>query len=155
MPSSNFLAFSPSFGMEKKPALEGAINPSPKPYEGPRPETQESLAVPKRVSVGPAKVKIEWSDGHRSVHDNAALREACPCAMCKGEPPAIGLSTVIPLTPAAPKGIAATSFAMVGRYAISFSWSDGHRSGIYPYDYILATCEFTTCVANKSTARVH
>ncbi|HUI00506.1 MAG TPA: DUF971 domain-containing protein [Nitrososphaerales archaeon] len=109
---------------------------------------------PRKVSLGQSQVVIEWSDGHRSVHPNADLREACPCAVCKGEPPAIGVSRVIPLTPAAPAGIRASSYAMVGRYAISFVWSDGHGSGIYPYDYLLAGCMCEACVADKSAPRV-
>lgn len=112
------------------------------------------MPVPRRVSLGPSQVVIEWSDGHRSVHSNRALREACPCAICKGEPPAIGLSKVIPLTPAAPEGVRAERYAMVGRYAISFGWSDGHATGIYPYDYILGTCECPRCAAEKPTPPV-
>ena len=34
---------------------------------------------------------------------------------------------------------------MVGRYAISFAWSDGHDTGIYPYDYLLQMCECEAC----------
>jgi DUF971 family protein len=98
-------------------------------------------------------VSIEWSDGHNSVHSNKALREACPCAMCAGEPPAIGLSRAIPLIPAAPQGVAAMRFAMVGRYAISFAWSDGHSTGIYPYDYLLEMCECSSCAAKAARVR--
>jgi DUF971 family protein len=95
-------------------------------------------------------VTIEWSDGHNSVHSNRGLREACPCAMCKGEPPAIGRSMVIPLTVAAPEGVHAERFSMVGRYAISFLWSDGHSTGIYPYDYLLEMCECEACAAKAA-----
>ncbi len=112
------------------------------------------LQVPKVVSLGPSQIMIEWSDGHSSVHGNRALREACPCALCKGEPPAIGSSKFIPLMPAAPPDVHALKSVMVGRYAISFAWSDGHASGIYPYEYILATCECEACVANKSAPRL-
>ena len=112
------------------------------------------LPVPKKVALGPTKILIEWSDGHRSVNDNKVLREACPCALCKGEAPPIGISNVIPLVTAAREGIAATSYSMVGRYAISFVWSDGHSTGIYPYAYILEGCECEACVANKSAPKV-
>ena len=95
--------------------------------------------------MGPSQVRIAWSDGHGSIHSNRRLREACPCALCAGEPPAIGFSRVIPLMPAAPEGVAATRFVMVGRYAISFAWSDGHSTGIYPYDYLLGMCECEGC----------
>jgi DUF971 family protein len=89
---------------------------------------------------------IEWSDGHTSEHLNTSLREACPCAACRGEPPAIGRSLTIPLIQAAPRDIAAVKHTMIGRYAISFDWSDGHSTGIYPYSYLLELCECPNCV---------
>ncbi len=103
------------------------------------------MPVPRKVSLGESQVTIEWSDGHKSLCSNKRLREACPCAMCAGEPPAIGVSLMIPLIPAAPEGVIATRYAMVGRYAVSFVWSDGHATGIYPYDYILGMCECDSC----------
>jgi DUF971 family protein len=103
------------------------------------------LPVPRKVSLGVSVVSIEWSDGHRSVCSNRRLRESCPCAMCAGEPPAIGVSRVIPLVPAAPEDVAAKGYSMVGRYAIAFAWSDGHTTGIYPYGYLLEMCECDSC----------
>jgi DUF971 family protein len=67
--------------------------------------------------------------------------------MCAGEPAAIGVRLIIPLTPAAPEGVVAQRYRMVGRYAISFSWSDGHETGIYPYDYLRQMCECDECAA--------
>jgi len=100
------------------------------------------------------KLTIEWSDGHTSIHSNRRLREACPCAMCAGEPPAIGVSRVIPLIVAAPEGVLAERYSMVGRYAIAFAWSDGHRSGIYPYEYLLEMCECDACAAKAPGRKV-
>jgi DUF971 family protein len=112
------------------------------------------LPVPRKVSLGGSEVAIDWSDGHRSVHSNARLREACPCAMCAGEPPAIGVSRVIPLMVAAPEGVSANRYSMVGRYAISFGWSDGHSTGIYPYSYLLEMCECAACAAKAAGPKV-
>ena len=97
---------------------------------------------------------IEWSDGHRSVHPNGRLREACPCAMCQGEPPAIRVGRIIPLMVAAPEGIFAERYSMVGRYALSFAWSDGHSTGIYPYEYILEMCECEACAGKAARQRL-
>ena len=105
------------------------------------------MPIPRKVSLSTHRVEIEWSDGHRSVHSNRGLREACPCAMCAGEPSALGESRVIPLFKAAPEGVHAEGSSMVGRYAISFSWSDGHGTGIYPYEYLLGMCECDACSA--------
>lgn len=111
------------------------------------------MRLPRKVSLESSQVTVEWSDGHRSVHSNVRLREACPCAMCQGEPPAVGVGRTIPLMVAAPEGIFAEKFSMVGRYAISFAWSDGHSTGIYPYEYLLEMCECETCAA-KAAAKV-
>lgn len=107
------------------------------------------MPVPKKVSLGQSLIEIEWSDGHKSVHGAKGLREACPCASCAGEPAALGSSRVIPLTPAAPEGVTARGFALVGRYGIAFDWSDGHNSGIYTYDYILGMCECERCAQRQ------
>jgi DUF971 family protein len=115
-----------------------------------RPVKLSRLPVPRKVSLGGSQVTIEWSDGHRSLHSNRRLREACPCAMCAGEPPAIGRSRVIPLISAAPEDVAATRYAMIGRYAISFVWSDGHSTGIYPYEYVLEMCDCEACASRKA-----
>jgi DUF971 family protein len=112
------------------------------------------LPVPRKVALGESQVTIEWSDGHRSVCSNKRLREACPCAMCAGEPPALGVSRMIPLIPAAPSGIVATRYALVGRYAISFVWSDRHSTGIYPYEYLLGMCECDACAAKTEELKV-
>jgi len=101
-----------------------------------------------------SQVAVEWSDGHKGVYSNAKLREACPCAMCQGEPLAIGVRRVIPLMVAAPAGVFARRYAMVGRYAISFAWSDGHSTGIYPYDYLLQMCECEVCAARDASLKV-
>jgi DUF971 family protein len=74
--------------------------------------------------------------------------------MCAGEPPAIGVSRVIPLMVAAPVGVAAERYSMVGRYAISFGWSDGHSTGIYPYSYLLEMCECAACAAKAAGREV-
>jgi DUF971 family protein len=99
-------------------------------------------------------VTIDWSDGHRSVHSNKRLREACPCALCAGEPPAIGVGRVIPLIVAAPEDVFAERDSMVGRYAISFVWSDGHSTGIYPYEYLLEMCECEACAAKVTEKKI-
>lgn len=112
---------------------------------------REALALPKKVTLEQARVLIDWSDGHGSVFQNRGLRESCPCALCKGEPPAIGLSAVIPLTPLAPEGVRAVAHSLVGRYAISFVWSDGHSTGIYPFEYLLSLCECAKCAASRVT----
>jgi DUF971 family protein len=42
---------------------------------------------------------------------------------------------------------------MVGRYAVAFSWSDGHSTGIYPYGYLLGICECDACAGKRATEK--
>jgi len=112
------------------------------------------LPVPRRISLGGSQVTIDWSDGHGGVYSNKRLREACPCAVCVGEPPALGVSTVIPLMVAAPEGVFAERYSLIGRYAVAFAWSDRHSSGIYAYDYLLSMCECGVCTARAAARKV-
>jgi DUF971 family protein len=51
----------------------------------------------------------------------------------------------LPLVSNVPDDVRAVGSSMVGRYAVSFDWSDGHSSGIYSYDYLLELCECENC----------
>jgi DUF971 family protein len=33
----------------------------------------------------------------------------------------------------------------VGNYALTFTWSDGHATGIYPYDRLRGLCPCLEC----------
>ncbi len=82
---------------------------------------------------------IDWSDGEQSAFPFDLLRNACPCAQCRGghenmrpEPDA-GMF-IIPLMSANTtrlKGI-----EPVGNYAINLEWEDGHKYGIYNWHYL-------------------
>ncbi|MDA4132292.1 MAG: DUF971 domain-containing protein [Thaumarchaeota archaeon] len=107
------------------------------------------MVRPKAVALDAARVTIEWSDGHRSAFANQSLRESCPCALCQGEPNPFGGSRILPTVPDVSPDVRATAYTMVGLYAIAFSWSDGHSTGIYPYDMLLQLCECEKCRAKS------
>ena len=44
-----------------------------------------------------------------------------------------------------PADIRAEEISLVGRYAIWVHWSDGHSTGIYPFDKLRAACACETC----------
>jgi DUF971 family protein len=108
------------------------------------------LSRPKTVVLDESQVMIEWSDGHRSVFDNRGLREACPCAVCRGETGLLGRVYMLPTIPSVPEDVMAKEYRLVGRYAIAFAWSDGHSTGIYPYDYLLDLCGCPDCVRARA-----
>jgi DUF971 family protein len=77
-------------------------------------------------------LRIVWEDGGESVLRPWDLRVGCPCAACVDE--MTGRRILRP--EAVPEDIHPTAIHYVGRYALQFVWSDGHRTGIYPFDYL-------------------
>jgi DUF971 family protein len=101
------------------------------------------------VSTG-AGVDIIWSDGHASHYDFAYLREHCPCATCNDErekknafgSPAPASTAALPMFKAKARAKSATA---VGNYAIQFTFTDGHATGIYSYDHLRGICPCADC----------
>jgi ATP-binding protein involved in chromosome partitioning len=80
----------------------------------------------------PTKVEIEWSDGHTSAYSAAQLRGLCPCAQCVNE--VTGRRMIDP--DAVPSDLTQSDLVMVGNYAVSMRFSDGHHTGIYTFRYL-------------------
>ena len=79
-------------------------------------------------------IVLRWPDGRVTRHPAFDLRTNCPCAVCVDEMTGRRL-----LDPArVPPDVNALSYARVGRYAVRFQWSDGHATGIYPYERLYA-----------------
>lgn len=101
--------------------------------EGP---TQGSTTPRVIVRSDPALIDIEWSDGHRTRYSAAELRGLCPCAHCVDE-----LSGIRRHDPATvPADLVHEDVRMVGNYAITLRFSDGHHTGIYPFR-LLRACD--------------
>lgn len=73
---------------------------------------------------------LDWADGARSLLDVRALRLACGCAHCVDEWTGAALLS----TDSVPEDVLPVSIQPVGRYAIQIAWSDGHDTGIYPFE---------------------
>jgi ATP-binding protein involved in chromosome partitioning len=73
---------------------------------------------------------IEWADGATSLFDVRALRLACACAECVDE----WSGEVRVAAAGIPEDVAPVGIQSVGRYAIQIDWSDGHSTGIYPFE---------------------
>ena len=102
--------------------------------------------IPQEIKSSDGKLTIRWSDGHASRYDCRELRLACRCAACVDE--WTHENTINPdLLPAMikPKAI-----EVVGNYAVHFTWSDGHSTGIYTYDYLREICSCTECAKERS-----
>ena len=130
-----------------------------------RRQTRQNHTLPAETTQ-PAKVRvnktegtgmeIDWKDGHHSSWSFPWLRNACPCATCHEEREASGRQpgeprpksdNPLPMYEPPPRPTAVTP---VGRYAISFTWSDGHSSGIYSWDFLRRHCTCDECKRKKN-----
>jgi DUF971 family protein len=100
--------------------------------------------------IGPtedgARLRIEWSDGHISEYEPRYLRLECRCAGCIDE--MTGRPILDPRT--VPEDVHPLAIRYVGRYALRFEWSDGHSTGIYPYELLRVICPCEACRGARS-----
>lgn len=90
--------------------------------------------------LGVDALRVEWADGHVSEYRNTFLRERCPCAECRAR----GRRT-LPVVNASPVELYPVQIGLVGRYAVSLQWSDGHDTGIYSYETLRRLCPCAQC----------
>jgi DUF971 family protein len=86
--------------------------------------------TPKQADlVTPFLFRIQWKDGEVSDYKARDLRLACPCASCIEE--GTGRAILDPRT--VKEDILLFGAELVGRYGLSFIWSDGHKTGIFAW----------------------
>jgi DUF971 family protein len=89
--------------------------------------------MPRAITrTDPSKVVIEWNDGTSTVYTAAQLRTICPCAKCVDE--LTGIRTLDPNS--IPASLTQSNLTLVGNYALSVVYSDGHNTGIYPWNML-------------------
>ena len=88
------------------------------------------------IQFNQADVLIEWSNGHKCTNIGRDLRLNCQCAVCVEEWSHKKLLDPVSV----PNDLIAEDFMYVGKYAIQFLWSDGHYTGIYPFDLLSELC---------------
>lgn len=94
------------------------------------------------------QLAVLWSDKHTSVYPFSLLRNACPCAECRGghdqmseEPPREAF--YMPIEDNSSTRL--VSVEEVGSYGITILWEDGHHHGIYTWQYLRALCPCPIC----------
>jgi len=94
-------------------------------------------------------IALTWEDGHHTVYPARELRLRCRCAMCIEE--TSGRPLLDPAT--VPETVRAKGIEMVGQYAISIEWSDGHTTGIFNFRDLRANCPCEACIAERAAGR--
>lgn len=75
------------------------------------------------------QLNLTWEDGTRTLATAQYLRQQCPCAGCVDEwtnKRTLDATRV-------PADLRITQLQPVGNYALTFVFSDGHATGIYPW----------------------
>jgi DUF971 family protein len=106
-----------------------------------------ALPIPHAIERRPDGILIEWTAEHRALYPARELRLACPCAGCVDE-----MSGRAILTPTSiPAEVRPLSLTLVGAYGLRVQWSDGHGTGIYTFQRLLAACPCEDCRAGRAS----
>ena len=92
--------------------------------------------APKDIQVVGDELAVKWADGTESFIRLERLRNACPCAGCKGETDVMGNVHRGPEQPLTAASFQLRRLQMVGGYGVQPVWGDGHATGIYTFPYL-------------------
>jgi DUF971 family protein len=101
-------------------------------WDSVKPAKKPPVAVTVAVTPDQLGLTVTWDDGHVSKISAQLLRQECPCAGCVEE--FTGKQTLDPSTVSA--GTRVLEVSPVGNYALSFVFSDAHRTGIYNWPHL-------------------
>jgi DUF971 family protein len=93
-----------------------------------------------KVVLAEQRLRIVWKDGRQSDYALDSLRRQCPCATCRTERQNAG-NNPLKILKFNPSGLRVVSAQLVGHYAIRFTWSDGHDTGIFDFRLLRALDE--------------
>ncbi len=88
---------------------------------------------------------ITWDDRHESRYVVRDLRLACRCAVCVDE--ITGERRL--RDDSVPDAVRPQAIRPVGNYALHISWSDGHSTGFFRFDYLRGLCKCGECPAQQ------
>ena len=100
------------------------------------------MITAKDVQLDGEGARIEWSDGRKCLYPYRYLRLQCACAGCIEEMTGRRVLNVASV----PNDVIAIDWIPVGRYALQFLFTDGHQTGIYPFEMLLRLAEHDDAV---------
>jgi len=93
------------------------------------------MHAPANIQLIGQEVAIVWDDGTESYFPFERLRAASPSAETQGERDILGAQYGGD-GPRKFPGVTVLGWEHVGNYALRFDFSDGHRTGLYSFDYL-------------------
>jgi DUF971 family protein len=93
------------------------------------------MHVPINIQLIGQEVAIVWDDGVETYFSFERLRAASPSASNIGERDILGNQYGGGGAKSFP-GVQVLGWERVGNYALRFDFSDGHRTGLYSFDYL-------------------
>lgn len=89
---------------------------------------------PKKIKIKDKNIlSIHWDDNELSEINLKKLRKLCPCATCIAERE-MQSSSYIPIFSGSQLQI--KDISIVGNYALSILWNDGHNTGIFEFPFL-------------------
>jgi DUF971 family protein len=114
------------------------------------PEGSPTAPIRIHADRGAGTLAIDWADGHHTVYEFTPLRWLCPCAYCRGEAGMPGWLDSAPTLTAEQTRM--TDIHLVGNYAVSPHWGDGHSTGFYTFSLLRDRCPCPECTARRTAA---
>jgi DUF971 family protein len=104
--------------------------------------------------VKDSRLEIDWADGAQSVFPIRWLRGRCPCATCKEFRQTQSRTRLAVIQKPFDGPIVATSGQAVGSYAIRLSFSDGHDTGLFSFEYLRTLHDLIPPAADNSSSNL-
>jgi DUF971 family protein len=98
------------------------------------------MCPPRDLQIVGAFLAITWEDGSEAVMSGEYLREHSPSAENMGEVDILGQRWGGD-GPRRFPGVGVVGWERIGNYAVTLEFSDGHRTGIYSWDYLRGLAE--------------
>ena len=89
----------------------------------------------KSINLFRTELAILLDDETETVIKYCVLRRLCPCAFCSGEKDVLG-NQYGGVDIKEDSEISILKFEKIGYYGLQFFFSDGHKDGIYTFDFL-------------------
>ena len=90
---------------------------------------------PTHIERSSTGLQIRWKDSRYSELSYRILRQKCPCARCDATRAGKDPFHILPSDDFL-ENLSLVEIQRVGRYAVRLVWNDGHRTGIYTFQFL-------------------